>query len=57
VKWLEDQMRCRMNEIKKKMKTEEEIEEKKDLRIVKLQKEEDILMKIFIEEISATHTH
>jgi len=46
-----------MNEMKKKMKTEEEIEEKKDLRIVKLQKEEDTLMKMLIEEMSATHTH
>jgi len=45
-----------MNEIKKKMKIEEEIEEKKDLRIVKLQKEEDMLIKMLIEEVSATHT-
>ena len=44
-----------MNEIKKKMKTEEEIEEKKDLKIVKLQKKEDTLIKMFIEEVSATH--
>jgi len=57
VKWLEDQMRCRMNEMKKKMKTEKEIEERKDLRIVKLQKEENTLMKMLIEEMSATHTH
>jgi len=46
-----------MNEMKKKMKIKEKIEEKKDLRIVKLQKEEDTLMKILIEEMSATHTH
>jgi len=45
-----------MNEIKKKMKTKKEIEKKKDLRIVKLQKEEDMLMKMLIEEMSATHT-
>jgi len=45
-----------MNEMKKKTKIKEEIEKKKDLRIVKLQKEEDTLMKMFIEEMSATHT-
>jgi len=45
-----------MNEMKKKTKTKEEIEEKKDLRIVKLQKEEDTLMKMLIEKMSATHT-
>jgi len=36
MKWLEDQMRCRMNEMKKKMKMKEKIKEKKDLMIVKL---------------------
>ena len=46
-----------MNEIKKKMKTKEEIEERKDLRIVKLQKEKDTLMKMLIEVMSATHTY
>jgi len=46
-----------MNEMKKKMKTKEEIEERKDLRIVKLQKEKDTLMKMLIEEMSATHTY
>jgi len=46
-----------MNEMKKKMKTKEEIEERKDLRIVKLQKEKDTLMKMLIEEMSATYTH
>jgi len=46
-----------MNEMKKKTKTKEKIEERKDLRIVKLQKEEDTLMKILIEEMNATHTH
>jgi DNA-directed RNA polymerase subunit L len=35
-----------MNEMKKKEKMKEKIEEKKDLMIVKLQKEEDTLMKI-----------
>ena len=45
-----------MNEIKKKMILKEKIEEKEDLIIVKLQKEEDTLMKMLIEEISATHT-
>jgi DNA-directed RNA polymerase subunit L len=33
------------------------IEEKKDLMIVKLQKEEDTLMKMIIEEMSAIHIH
>jgi len=56
VKWLEDQMRCKMNEMKKKMKTKKKIEEKKDLRIVKLQREKNMLMKMLIEEVSATHT-
>jgi len=56
VKWLEDQMRCRMNEMKKQMKLKKEIEEKEDLIIVKMQKEEDMLMKMLIEEVSATHT-
>jgi len=46
-----------MNEMKKKMKLKEKIEERKDLIIVKLQKEKDTLMKILIEEVSATHTH
>jgi len=45
-----------MNEMKKKMKIKEKIEEKEDLMIVKLQKEEDTLMKMLIEEVSATHT-
>ena len=45
-----------MNEMKKKTKLKEEIEEKKDLIIVKLQKEEDTLMKMFVEGVSATHT-
>jgi len=34
-----------------------EIEEKKDLIIVKMQKEEDTSVKMLIEEMSATHTH
>jgi len=38
MKCLEDQMKHKMNKIKKRMKTEEKIEEKKNLRIVKLQK-------------------
>jgi len=46
-----------MNEMKKKTKIKEEIEKKKDLRIVKLQKEEDMLMKMLIEEINVIHTH
>ncbi len=45
-----------MNEMKKKMKLKEEIEEEKDLIIVKLQKEKDMLMKMLVEEMSATHT-
>ena len=45
-----------MNEMKKKMKLKEEIEEKKDLIIVKLQKEENMLVKMLIEGVSATHT-
>jgi len=57
MEWLEDQMRCRMNEMKKKMKLKKEIEEKKNLIIVKLQKEKDMLMKMLIEKVSATHTH
>jgi len=48
-------MRCRINEMKKKTKMKEKIEEKKDLMIVKLQKEKDISVKMFIEEMSATH--
>ena len=56
MEWLEDQMRCRMNEMKKKTKLKEEIEEEKDLIIVKLQKEKDMLMKMLVEEMSATHT-
>jgi len=39
------------------MKIKEKIEEKEDLMIVKLQKKEDMLIKMFIEEVSATHTH
>ncbi len=46
-----------MNKMKKKMKIKEKIEEKEDLRFTKLQKEEDMLMKMFIEEMSATHTY
>jgi len=38
------------------MKLKKEIEERKDLIIVKMQKEEDMLMKMLIEEMSATHT-
>ncbi len=45
-----------MNEMKKKTKIKKEIEERKNLMIVKLQKEEDMLMKMLIEEMSATHT-
>jgi len=45
-----------MNEMKKKTKIKK-FEERKDLRIVKLQKEEDTSMKMFIEEVSATHIH
>jgi len=45
-----------MNKMKKKTKIKKEIKEKKDLMIVKLQKEENMLMKMFIEEISTTHT-
>jgi len=45
-----------MNEMKKKMKLKKKIEEREDLIIVKLQKEEDMLMKMLIEEVSATHT-
>jgi DNA-directed RNA polymerase subunit L len=45
-----------MNEMKKKMKIKKKIEEKKDLMIVKLQKEEDTLMKMIIEEMSI-HIH
>jgi len=39
------------------MKLKKEIEEKKDLIIAKMQKEKDTSMKMFIEEMSATHTH
>jgi len=46
-----------MNEMKKKMKIKKEIEKRKDLRIVKLQKEKDMLMKMLIEEMSATYIH
>jgi len=46
-----------MNEMKKKTKIKKKIEEKKDLRIVKLQKEEDTSVKMLIEEMSVTHTH
>jgi len=46
-----------MNEMKKKMKMKEKIEKKKDLRIAKLQKEKNMSVKMFIEEMSATHTH
>jgi len=45
-----------MNEMKKQMKLKKEIEEKKDLIIVKMQKKEDTLMKMLIEEVSTTHT-
>jgi len=45
-----------MNEMKKKTKIKKKIEERKNLMIVKLQKEEDMLMKMLIEEMSATHT-
>jgi len=50
-------MRCRINEMKKKTKIKEKIEERKDLIIVKLQKEENILIKMIIEEVSAIYTH
>jgi len=50
-------MRCRINEMKKKTKMKKKIEERKDLRIVKLQKEKDTLMKMLIEEMSATYIH
>jgi len=46
-----------MNEMKKKIKIKKEIEKRKDLRIVKLQKEKDMLMKMLIEEMSATYIH
>jgi len=46
-----------MNEMKKNTKIKKKIEEKKDLRIVKLQKEEDTSVKMLIEEMSVTHTH
>ncbi len=46
-----------MNEMKKQIKLKKEIEERKDLIIVKMQKEKDTLMKMLIEEVSATHTH
>jgi len=39
------------------MKLKKEIEEKKDLIIAKMQKEKDTLMKMLIEEMSATYTH
>jgi len=39
------------------MKLKKKIEKKKDLIIVKMQKEEDTSMKMFIEKVSATHTH
>jgi len=38
------------------MKLKKEIEKKKNLIIVKMQKEKDTLMKMLIEEVSATHT-
>jgi len=46
-----------MNEMKKQTKLKKEIKKKKDLIIVKMQKEEDTLMKMLIEEMSATHTY
>jgi len=46
-----------MNEMKKQTKLKKEIEERKDLIIVKMQKEENMVMKMLIEEMSATHTH
>ena len=49
-------MRYRINEMKKKTKLKEKIEERKDLIIVKLQKEEDTSVKILVEEMSATYT-
>ena len=45
-----------MNEMKKKIKIKKEIEKRKDLRIVKLQKEKNTLMKMFLEKMSAIHT-
>jgi len=44
-----------MNEMKKQMKLKKEIEEKKDLIIVKMQKAKDTSMKMLIEEMSTTH--
>jgi len=38
------------------MKLKKEIEKKKNLIIVKMQKEKDTLMKMLIEEVSATYT-
>jgi len=45
-----------MNEMKKQTKLKKEIEEKKDLIIVKMQKKENMLMKMLMKEMSATHT-
>jgi len=39
------------------MKLKKEIEKRKDLIIVKMQKEKDTSVKMFIEEMSSTHTH
>jgi len=46
-----------MNEMKKQTKLKNEIEEKEDLIIVKMQKEKDTSVKMFIEEMNVTHTH
>jgi len=46
-----------MNEMKKQTKLKKKIEEKKNLIITKMQKEENTSIKMLIEEMSATHTH
>jgi len=46
-----------MNEMKKQTKLKKKIKEREDLIIVKMQKEENTLMKMLIEEMSATHTY
>jgi len=39
------------------MKLKKEIEERKDLIIVKMQKKENTSVKMFIKEMSVTHIH
>jgi hypothetical protein len=55
MKWLEDQMRCRMNEMKKKMKIKKNWREERSDDCETAERK-DTLMKMIIEEMSAIHT-